>query len=187
MEQNNNVNEIDVRKIVRIILEHWWWFAIGVMAFMLLGGLYFLRKSPTWTTDAAIMLRQNEGGGFDQIEALSMLGLSGNSAAEDEVVVLKSRGLIYQAVDALNLWESTYVKDGLRWKGEFHNNAVTVDYIELNKRSKITPFTITIKPTNMSSFEYMFRYYWIHVLTYPKIMVRTLFGTGYDTKRTGWF
>ena len=46
---------------------------------------------------------------------------------------------------------------------------------------------ITIKPTNMSSFEYMFRYYWIHVLTYPKIMVRTLFGTGYDTKRTGWF
>ena len=147
MEQNNNVNEIDVRKIVRIILEHWWWFAIGVMAFMLLGGLYFLRKSPTWTTDAAIMLRQNEGGGFDQIEALSMLGLSGNSAAEDEVVVLKSRGLIYQAVDALNLWESTYVKDGLRWKGEFHNNAVTVDYIELNKRSKITPFTITIKPT----------------------------------------
>lgn len=46
---------------------------------------------------------------------------------------------------------------------------------------------ITIKPTNMSSFEYMLRYYWIHVLTYPKIMVRTLFGTGYDTKRTGWF
>ena len=46
---------------------------------------------------------------------------------------------------------------------------------------------ITIKPTNMSSFEYMLRYYWIHVLTYPKIMIRTLFGTGYDTKRKGWF
>ncbi|MBR1470547.1 MAG: radical SAM protein [Lachnospiraceae bacterium] len=45
---------------------------------------------------------------------------------------------------------------------------------------------ITIKPTNMSSFEFMLRYYWIHVLTYPKIMVRTLFGTAYDTKRTGW-
>jgi len=46
---------------------------------------------------------------------------------------------------------------------------------------------ITIKPTNMSSFEFMFRYYLIHLQTYPKIMVRTLFGTGYDTKRTGWF
>lgn len=46
---------------------------------------------------------------------------------------------------------------------------------------------ITIKPTNMSSFEFMFRYYWIHVLTYPKIMFRTLMGTAYDTKKKGWF
>ena len=46
---------------------------------------------------------------------------------------------------------------------------------------------ITLKPTNMSSLEYMLRYYWIHVLTYPKIMVRTLFGTAYDTKVKGWF
>ncbi|MBR5419892.1 MAG: radical SAM protein [Lachnospiraceae bacterium] len=45
---------------------------------------------------------------------------------------------------------------------------------------------ITLKPTNMSSFEFMMRYYMLHVLTYPKIMVRTLFGTGYDTKKTGW-
>ena len=136
MENNqNNVNEIDVRKLVRIILEHWWWFAIGVMTFLLLGGLYFLRKSPTWTTDAAIMLRQNEGSGLDQIEALSMLGLSGNTAAEDEVVVLHSRGLIYQAVDALNLWESTFVKQGLRWKGEFRNHALKIDYLKLTSVS----------------------------------------------------
>ena len=46
---------------------------------------------------------------------------------------------------------------------------------------------ITLKPTHMTSFEFMMRYYWIHVLTYPKIMVRTFFGTGYDTKRKGWF
>jgi radical SAM superfamily enzyme YgiQ (UPF0313 family) len=46
---------------------------------------------------------------------------------------------------------------------------------------------ITLKPTNMSSLEFMLRYYWIHVLTYPKIMMRTLCGTGYDTMRKGWF
>ncbi len=55
------------------------------------------------------------------------------------------------------------------------------------RSSRLDGTHITIKPTNMSSFEFMFRYYWIHVLTYPKIMVRTLFKTGYDTKRTGWF
>ena len=55
------------------------------------------------------------------------------------------------------------------------------------RSSRLDGTHITIKPTNMSSFEFMFRYYWIHVLTYPKIMVRTLFGTAYDTKKKGWF
>lgn len=54
------------------------------------------------------------------------------------------------------------------------------------RSSRLDGTHITIKPTRMSSFEFMMRYYWLHVLTYPKIMVRTLFGTGYDTKRTGW-
>lgn len=148
MEANqNNVNEIDVRKIFRVILEHWWWFCVGVFVCLLLGVAYFLRKSPTWTTDAAIMLRQNEGGGINNIEALSMLGLSGNTAAEDEVVVLSSRGLIYQAVDALNLWEASYVRDGLRWKGEFRNPAMTIDYIDLTTKAKVNPFNVTVKPT----------------------------------------
>ncbi|MCR5249455.1 MAG: radical SAM protein [Lachnospiraceae bacterium] len=45
---------------------------------------------------------------------------------------------------------------------------------------------LTLKPTNMSSLEFMFRYYLIHAQTYPKIVVRSLFGTAYDTKKTGW-
>lgn len=46
---------------------------------------------------------------------------------------------------------------------------------------------ITIKPENMSSFMFMLRVYWLYVRTYPKIFIRTLLKTGYDTKRTGWF
>ena len=96
MEQNNinnanDVNEIDIRKIIRVVTEHWWLFAIGVVFFVGLGVAYFLRKSPQWTTDAAIMLRQKEGLS-DQLGALTSLGLTGNTAAEDEVVVLSSRG-----------------------------------------------------------------------------------------------
>jgi len=46
---------------------------------------------------------------------------------------------------------------------------------------------ITIKPEKMSSFLFMLRVYWLYVLTYPKIIVRTLRKTAYDTKRSGWF
>ena len=77
MEKNN---EIDVRKIVRVVSDRWWWFAIGVGVFVLLGLAYYLRKAPNWTTDASIILRQKEGAG-SQMEAFSLLGLTGNNAA----------------------------------------------------------------------------------------------------------
>ena len=141
MAQNNN--EIDVRKVVRIVIEHWWWFAVGVALFLLLGMAYYLRKTPKSTTDASIMLRQKDGMG-SQMEAFSMLGLTGNHAAEDEVVVLSSRGLLYQSIDALNLWEESAVKSGLRWGVEFRNPALKIDYLNLNEDAQIRPFTVTV-------------------------------------------
>lgn len=142
---DNKTNEIDVRKIVRLVLERWWWFVLGVVFFCLLGTLYYLRKTPKWTTDATIALRQKDNGG-SPIEALSMLGLSGNAAAEDEVVVLSSRGLLYQAIDALNLWDTHMKRSGWRWEGEFRDPAITIEYLELTKKAKEKPFTVTVKP-----------------------------------------
>ena len=118
----NNQNEIDVRKVVRVVLEHWWWFAIGVAFFLLLGVAYYVRKSPSWTTDASIMLRQGDMMS-EKMDPMAMLGLGGNAQTEDELVVFSSRGLIAQSIDALNLWEYSFVKDGMRWKGEFRNPA----------------------------------------------------------------
>ena len=142
----NNQNEIDVRRVVRVVLEHWYWFAIGVAAFVLLGTAYYLRKAPDWTTDTSIMLRQKDVEA-NPMASLSMLGLTGNQAAEDEVVVLESRGLLYQAIDALNLWDACAKKDGLRWKGEFRNPALTIDYIALTEKGQRKPFTVKVKPT----------------------------------------
>ena len=142
----NNQNEIDVRKIVRVVLEHWWWFAIGVAFFLLLGVAYYVRKSPSWTTDASIMLRQGDMMS-EKMDPMAMLGLGGNAQTEDELVVFSSRGLIAQSIDALNLWEYSFVKDGVRWKGEFRNPALTIDYIRLTEDASLSPFTVTVKAT----------------------------------------
>ena len=142
----NKSNEIDVRKILRIIVEHWWWFVLGIAACTMLGVAYYLRKAPQWTTDASVVLRQKEGSGTS-LDALSMLGLSGNRAAEDEVVVLSSRGLLYQAIDALNLWDAPSKRGGLRWEGEFRHPALTIDYLSLTEDAQLKPFVVKVKPT----------------------------------------
>ena len=147
MEQKNINTEIDVRKVLRVTMEHWWWFALGIVLFTGAGMLYYLRKAPQWKTDATIALRQKDATGNSPMEAFSMLGLSGNTAAQDEVVVLSSRGLLYQAIDALNLWDSNYKRGGMRWEGEFRNPALTIDYVALTGKAKTDPFTVTVVPT----------------------------------------
>ena len=139
-------NEIDIRKILRVVAEHWWWFVAGVAICVLLGIAYYLRKTPKWSTDASIMLRQKDQLG-DQLSSLSLLGLSGNTAAEDEVVVLASRGLLYQAIDALNLWDASAKRSGLRWEGEFQHPALTIDYLSLTEKAQNETFVVTVKPT----------------------------------------
>lgn len=142
----NNQKEIDIRKVVRVVVDHWLWFAAGVVFFVGLGMAYYLRKAPKWTTDASIMLRQKDVDA-NPLASLSMLGLSGNQAAEDEVVVLESRGLLHQAIDALNLWDACAKRNGLRWEGEFRNPALAIDCIELTEKAEKGAFTVQVKAT----------------------------------------
>lgn len=55
------------------------------------------------------------------------------------------------------------------------------------KSSRLDGLHITIKPEKMTSIMFMIRVYMLYVLTYPKIICRTIFKTAYDTKRKGWF
>ncbi len=86
MAQEINNNEIDIRKICRDVLAHWWWFVVGVVLCCGLGVLYIVGTTPRLTTQGAIMLRQKGDESLTgQLESLSMLGLGNNGAASDEV------------------------------------------------------------------------------------------------------
>ena len=63
------------------------------------------------------------------------------------MVVLSSRGLLYQAIDALNLWEANSKRGGLRWEGEFRNPALTIDYLSLTEDAQIKPFVVKVTAT----------------------------------------
>lgn len=145
MEQKNN-QEIDIRKVVRIVLEHWWWFAIGMVLFVALGLLHYFRTPEQWTTDASVVLRLEEMSG-NKLDPLAMLGMSDNSATDDEVVVMSSRGLMAQALEAQGLYETSYVKKGLRWQEEFRAHAFSIECIELTRKAKNATFFVTVKPT----------------------------------------
>lgn len=147
MAQEINNNEIDIRKICRDVLAHWWWFVVGVVLCCGLGVLYMVGTTPRLTTQGAIMLRQKGDESLTgQLESLSMLGLGNNGAASDEVVVLRSRDLMHQALDALDLWNTYYVKDGMRWIGEYPAHTFTVEPVEITEKArKRGSYKVTVK------------------------------------------
>lgn len=142
METTKKAKEIDFRRIVRVVLEHWWWFAIGVAVCLGVGLYRYSKKSPQWRTDAKIMLRQKDVD--SPLSSLSMLGLSGNTAAEDEVVVLSSRGLMYQTIETLNLWDDNAKKCGKKWEPDFPNVALSIDYSLLSKENAEKTFAVFV-------------------------------------------
>lgn len=145
MEQKNN-QDIDIRKIIRVLLEHWWWFAIGLTVCVGLGLLSYFRTTPIWKTDASVVLRLNEMTG-NKLDPLSLIGMSNGSDTEDEVTVMSSRGLIGQTLKALNLYETSYVKDGLQWHEEYRAHAFSIECINLTRKAKGATFYVTVKPT----------------------------------------
>ena len=143
---DNKNQEIDVRKIVRVVLEHWWWFVIGIVVFVALGLLRFFRTPANWKTDASVVLRLQEMTG-NKLDPLSLIGISANSETDDEVVVMSSRGLMAPTLEALDLYETSYVKDKLCWREEYRAHAFSIECIELTRKARLSTFYVTVKPT----------------------------------------
>lgn len=137
-ENKQKNDEIDVRRVLAIALNHWYWFVIGVVVALGLGTWYILTTTPKYTTEGAIMLRKSVDlpDDFEGTLGMGLLGLTSNSDASEAMVILSSRDLMYQALDALNLWDEYRVKDGLRWKCEYPAHTFTVEPVELTKEAQ---------------------------------------------------
>ena len=149
MEQTaNKTTEIDLRKILHLVLQKWYWFVIGLVVCVLIGVWYLVRTTPKVTTQASIMLRQrDEGLGAGQLDQLSMLGIGGNRTAEDELVVLSSKDLMLQVINQLDLMENHWIKLDYRWQGEYPKHTFRLECLQLSEDGQKKPFTLDIKPT----------------------------------------
>ncbi len=145
--ENQKNNEIDIRKIVKLAVGKWYWFLAGVVICVGLGVLYIMRKTPKVTTEASIMLRQKDQGLGGKMNQLEMLGLSGNMAAEDELVVLNSKDLMLQVIEKLDLWDESSVKEEMRWQTEYPNPTFRLKCIRLCEKAANGAFVLDIRQT----------------------------------------
>ncbi len=96
----------DFRDMIVRYLKKWYWFVLSVVVFVALAYVKLRYTIPQYSVSSTIMISQDENISGSELAAFKDLGLLENSQSsklENEIQVLKSRTLIKNVINDLNL------------------------------------------------------------------------------------
>ncbi|MBD3590211.1 polysaccharide biosynthesis tyrosine autokinase [Bacteroides sp. GM023] len=100
--------KIDFQEILFKYIIHWPWF-VGAVLVCLIGAWIYLRMAtPVYNISATVLIKDDKKGGSGTSSELENLGLSGlmtsSKNIDNEIEVLRSRTLVKEVVEQLNLF-----------------------------------------------------------------------------------
>ncbi|QQX81824.1 polysaccharide biosynthesis tyrosine autokinase [Shewanella sp. KX20019] len=100
--QNNTTDEIDLGKLFGILLDARWLIIAVTFVFTVIGVAYALLVTPIYKADALIQVEQKSSGMSALVGDMGDM-FSSESSATTEVEIIKSRMVLNQTVEKLNL------------------------------------------------------------------------------------
>ena len=100
--QQNNADEIDLGKLFGILLDNIWHIVAVTGIFAVFGIAYALLATPIYKADALIQVEQKSSGMSAMVGDMGDL-FSSESSATTEIEIIKSRMVLSQTVEKLNL------------------------------------------------------------------------------------
>ncbi|MBD5311505.1 MAG: polysaccharide biosynthesis tyrosine autokinase [Bacteroides sp.] len=94
--------------------EHWKWFALSVILFMLLGAFYCVTRQPSYNRYTEVLIKDQENaGGVDFSNAFATFGFGGgNTLVNNELITFQSPAIMLEVVKRLTL-TMNYVERGI--------------------------------------------------------------------------
>ena len=102
-QNRNNAEVIDLGRLLGLMLDNKWLISGITGLFAVAGVLYALCATPIYQADALVQVEQKTGGIPGLSDVTDMLGSGGDSQSATEIELIKSRMIIGQTVDELNL------------------------------------------------------------------------------------
>ncbi|RYY00765.1 tyrosine protein kinase, partial [bacterium] len=139
--QNNNVpmienteeNSFSIKEQLEKYIIHLKWFVLSVCIFLIGAFLYLRYSTPEYSIDATVLIKDDKKGGLSELsESFSDLGIlgGGKSNVENEIEILKSRTLVENTVQDLEL-NISYFKDGrLKTTEAYKQSPVKVSFFD---------------------------------------------------------
>lgn len=121
MENRNGISQtplqedtsLDLKKYVFKYLRYWYWFAVSMLLTLLVVFLIVRYTVPEYLVQSALLIKDNRNASeLSEESILADLGLGGASKnLLNEIQILKSRTLMQEVIEALNL-EVIYFEEG---------------------------------------------------------------------------
>lgn len=148
---------LNLRAELEKYLRHWKWFVLGVVISIIGSFLYLRYTTPKYNATASILIKDDKKSGLSaEIETFKDLGIVGGGSlnnTDNEIEILKSRKVIGNVVDSLNL-DINYFVSGRVIKSEVYKSTAPIRMEFIKKDSilseKDTLFNVKIK--NQSNY-----------------------------------
>lgn len=123
--------KIDIQQLLFKYIIHWPWF-VGAVLVCLIGTWIYLRMAtPVYNISATVLIKDDKkGGNTGSMVGLEELGLSGlissSQNIDNELEVLRSKTLVKEVINLLNLYVSYTDEDGFPSKNMYKTSPVLV-------------------------------------------------------------
>ncbi|WP_299666375.1 polysaccharide biosynthesis tyrosine autokinase [uncultured Polaribacter sp.] len=155
LEENETLN---IREELEKYLLHWKWFIVGLLLALVVAFLYLRYTTPQYNATATILIKDNQKSGISkELETFKDLGIIGGGSSnntDNEIEIIKSRKIIGQVVDSLNL-DITYIIEGRVVNSEIYGygNPVYFDLIAKDSTFFLKDTTIAISQKNALQYD----------------------------------
>ncbi len=116
-EQKQQEQEIDLIELFYKIIVHWRWLLIAIAVALTGAYIYVHITTPVYQASASVVIKDSEGSDkaindlFNQVSPSNMAAT--NTQIEDELEILRSRSILLQVINELNMHTSYRIKEGL--------------------------------------------------------------------------
>jgi tyrosine-protein kinase Etk/Wzc len=162
ISESNNIAKINVlsdfnlKKTIALYTKKWVWFLLSIIVFSGLAYSYLRYQIPQYDATANIMLisekdQTSPGAVFSDI---SLFSEKETAKTEDEMLVLKSRSIVQQVADKLNLNLQYFTKGRVLEVELYKNLPIKINFIASDSIINSTNFNFFIDITTEVGFEY---------------------------------
>lgn len=124
--------EIDIQELLFKYLIHWPWFVGAVIVCLISAYIYLYVATPVYNISATVLIKDDKkGGSSNNVAGLDELGLSGlitsSQSIDNEIEVLRSKTLVKEVVNYLNLYVTYQDDDQIPSKELYKTSLVQVN------------------------------------------------------------